>query len=142
VGRRLGWAWILIPVVLVSAGWVNGGKLGGVWGSVPDGDAPNTFYTSTIMDGPGAAMFVVHCHGRMSFDVQLGETTPARNPCYGVGPPLHGSQIYLDFVTVTPWGGFLNRYSVNRGPWKYYLSDHYLGWPTDAPGWPHNPMPN
>jgi hypothetical protein len=129
VGRRLGFvAWLLIPLLgIVLAGWVTGGKLGGVSGWVVDGAGADTHWNMSVVDLPGAAVEEVHCNGKMRYDVELGETGPAHNPCERLAP---GSRsLSIAYVVDVAGGGGLYRYSINGGPWIYYVGNRSWSWP-------------
>ena len=136
-------AWLLIPVLgVVLAAWIGGGNLGGASGWVADGAAADTFWNSSIVDIPGGALFAVHCHGRMAYEVQLGETSPAHNPC--LRPTTHGSSLSIERLGDLPGVSSLYRYSVNGGSWTYYVVDRGWSWPPGIPhpaGWPEPPSP-
>jgi len=134
VGRRLGWiTWVLIPVVVLAlAFWASGGRLGGVSGWVGDGAAAATFWTSPIVDVPGAEVFSVHCYGKMRYEVQLFVTAPSRTTCRpqaATGRRGGGGSLSIDRVAGLPGGQAIYRYSVNGGPWMYYVGKETWAWP-------------
>jgi hypothetical protein len=136
---------ILVPMVgialISSAGVTNAYGTGtqiqaNVAGWLPDGAQRDTFWDSSIVDVPGMSIFMVHCHGQMRVDLQLGATGPFHNnPCYAGMGLYAGSSSQTDLFMMLPGGTqAIYRDSVDYRPWTYSIrSVIYYNWPPGAP---------
>jgi hypothetical protein len=116
---------------ILLVGWVGEGQFGGGSGWVSDGASADTYWSSSILDTPVAALFANHCHGRVGYEIQFGATGPPHNPCLQITRP--GGSLSIEYVVDLPEGGGLWRYSVNGGPWTYYVGNRTWAWPPGLP---------
>ncbi len=127
--RRTGLALALAVVAFVAAGLLLGASdaAGGTarsditfGGWIPDGAARDTFWDMTWVDLPGVSLTAVHCHGRVTYDMQLGATGPSHlNPCYAALGEYSGQAQQIDTYLTLANGQAVYRVSTDYGPWRY-----------------------
>lgn len=89
-------------------------------GWTPDGAARDTFWDMTWIDVPGFSVTAVHCHGNVTYELQLGATGPSHvNPCYAAMGLYSGEGAQLDTYLTLPNGQAVYRESTDYGPWRY-----------------------
>jgi hypothetical protein len=107
--------------------------------SFPDGAAADTFWDSPLVDVPGVSVTGVHCHGSVTFALQMGATGPSDdNPCYAAMGVYSGNG--------SQWGVYISignealyRISENYQPWRYCAGGLISAGPYTNTGPPSSP---
>jgi hypothetical protein len=116
-------AWCLILAAGFSNTFGTGARAEAATGAWPDGATADTFWDDPMMDAPGLSVTAIHCHGLVRYDVQLGSTAPALNPCKAAFMPAGSSGSSTEAASVAFLGlSQMERSSVNWGPWIYTVT--------------------
>lgn len=85
-----------------------------------DGAGHDTFWDTALVDVPGVTLTGVHCHGSVTYELQLGATGPSHeNPCYAVLGEYDGGSSQWGVYAMLPGNQALYRISEDYGPWRY-----------------------
>lgn len=110
----------LLGVNAASGGSARSDITFGGW--TRDGAARDTFWDMTWIDLPGVSLTAVHCHGNVTYDLQLGATGPSQvNPCYAAMGLYTGQSAQLDTYLTLPGDQAVYRTSTDYGPWRYCI---------------------
>ena len=129
--RRAGWVVLGVLVAgimaIVLPGVTDTFGTGGVFtsqigGSSSDGAGHDTFWDSQVVDIPGAALTAVHCHGSVTYVIQLGATGPNEsNACYAAMGMYGGGSSQFEVYLTLPGDQAVYRVSDGYGPWRYCI---------------------
>ena len=85
-----------------------------------DGAASDTFWDTAPVDIPGMTLTAVHCHGSVTYELQLGATGPSHeNACYAALGLYDGGSSQWGVYTMLPGNQAVYRISEDFGPWRY-----------------------
>ena len=85
-----------------------------------DGAGRDTFWDTALVDVPGVTLTGVHCHGSVTYELQLGATGPSHeNACYAALGEYEAGSSQWDVYRMLPGNQAVYRISEDYGPWRY-----------------------
>lgn len=115
---------VLVLAAGVTDAFGTGAQLhANVPGSFSDGAAVDSFWDSQLVDVPGVSVTGVHCHGRVTYELQMGATGPSNdNPCYAAMGLYGGDDAQWGVYMTLPGDRAVYRISEEYRPWRYCVA--------------------